>query len=226
MSVLETARSLEMERRPGKMSRLFPWRDGITLLIVLAVSLSVVNSIDSAGWVEGMPSLYPIALFGIAAGYVLARLPWRVIFLYPLALLLGSTGLLIQVLAITPGDGLKDRSGEMVLRMRLWLDALTGGGISSDALPVIVLVLVLTWLAAYYLAWSVFRWNNPWIALVPGGLALLMNISYLPGQTSPAFVVFVDRRHPARLAHALRRKDEGMAPDRDLLPGFTAFLHR
>jgi len=191
MSVLETARSLEMERRPKTMSRLFPWRDGLTLLIVLAVSLSVVNSIDSAGWVEGMPSLYPIAVFGLLAGYSLARLPWRAVFIYPLALLVGAAGLLVQVLAVTPGDGLKDRAGEMVLRMRLWLDALTGGGISSDALPVIVLVLVLTWLATYYLAWSVFRWNNPWLALVPGGLALLMNISYLPGQSSPSFGVFV-----------------------------------
>jgi transglutaminase-like putative cysteine protease len=191
MTALATLYSTEMEPRTGAVSRLFPWRDGITLLVVLAVSLSVVASIDNAGWVEGMPSLYPIALFGIAAGYVLARLPWRVVFIYPLALLVGASGLLVQVLAVTPGDGLKERSGEIVLRMRLWLDALTGGGISSDALPVIVLLLVLTWLAVYYLAWSTFRWHNPWIGLVPGGLALLVNISYLPGQTSPTFVAFV-----------------------------------
>jgi transglutaminase-like putative cysteine protease len=191
MTALATLYSTEMEPRTGAVSRLFPWRDAVTLLIVLAVSLSVVASIDNAGWVEDMPSLYPIALFGIATGYVLARLPWRTVFIYPAALLVGASGLLVQVLAVTPGDGLKERSGEMVLRMRLWLDALTGGGISSDALPVIVLLLVLTWLAAYYLAWSTFRWHNPWIGLVPGGLALLVNISYLPGQSSPAFVVFV-----------------------------------
>jgi len=191
MSVTETFYSLEMRRSPEANSRLFPWRDAVTLLVVLAVSLSVVTSIDNAGWVEGMPSLYPIALFGIAVGYALARLPWRAVFIYPLVLLLGASGLLLQVLAVTPGDGLKDRSGEMVLRMRLWFDALTGGGISNDALPVIVLFLVLTWLATFFLAWSVFRWHNPWVGLVPGGLALLMNISYLPGQTSPAFIVFV-----------------------------------
>jgi transglutaminase-like putative cysteine protease len=191
MSVSETFYSSEMGHTLEPTGRLFPWRDGIALLIVLAISLSVVASIDNAGWVEGMPSLYPMALFGLAAGYVLARLPWRAAFTYPLALLVGASGLLVQVLAVTPGDGLKDRSGEMVLRMRLWLDALTGGGISNDAFPVIVLLLVLTWLATFFLAWSIFRWNNPWIGLVPGGLALLVNISYLPGQSSPAFVVFV-----------------------------------
>jgi transglutaminase-like putative cysteine protease len=193
LSVLQTAGGLTSTRRVATPAREGPFtrRDGITLLLVFAVAMSVVSSVDGAGWVEGMPSLYPIALFGLALGYVLARIPWRAIFLYPLALLVGASGLLVQVLAVTPGDGLKERGGEMVLRMRLWLDALTGGGISSDALPVIVLLLVLTWLAAYFLAWSIFRWNNPWVGLVPGGLALLMNISYLPGQSSPAFALFL-----------------------------------
>jgi len=191
MSATHTARTLEIQRRPVAMSRLFPWRDSITLLIVLAVSLSVVAPIDKAGWVEGMPSLYPIAFYGIAAGYCLARLPLREVFIHPLAILLGATALAAQVLAVTPGDGLQDRWSEMALRMRLWLNALTGGGISSDALPVIVLLLALTWLTTYSLAWSVFHWNNPWLGLVPGGLALLMNISYLPGQSSPSFIVFV-----------------------------------
>jgi transglutaminase-like putative cysteine protease len=191
MSVLEIARSVEMERRQSALSRLFPGRDAITIAIVLIITLSVVVPIDEAGWVEGMPSLYPIAIFGLATGYLLAKVPWRNVFVDPIALLCGAAGLLVQVLAITPGDNLRDRSGEMVLRMRLWFDALRNGGISSDALPVIVLILVLTWLATYFLAWSVFRWNNPWLGLVPGGLALLFNVSYLPGQTSPAFVVFV-----------------------------------
>ncbi|HUS82543.1 MAG TPA: transglutaminase domain-containing protein [Dehalococcoidia bacterium] len=193
MSILGTVGTPTAAQRVATPAReaLFPWRDGVTLVIVFAVATCVVSSIDNADWVEGVPSLHPIALFGLALGYVLARLPWRAIFLYPLALLLGASGLLVQVLAVTPGDNLKERYGEMVLRMRLWLDALTGGGISSDALPVIVLLLVLTWLTAWFLAWSIFRWNNPWIGLVPGGLALLMNISYLPGQSSPAFAVFV-----------------------------------
>jgi transglutaminase-like putative cysteine protease len=52
-------------------------------------------------------------------------------------------------------------------------------------------MLVATWLGAFFLAWSVFRWNNPWLALIPGGLALLMDISYLPGQFSPAFVAYL-----------------------------------
>ncbi len=191
MTALATARPMEVKQRPVTRDGLFPLRDVITLLIVLIVSLSVIVSIENAGWVEGLPSLYPIALFAIVVGYAFARVPWRAIFVYPFAFLTGATGLLVQVLAVTPGDDLKDRCGEMVLRMRLWSDALRSGGISNDSLPVVVFFLVATWLAVFYLSWSTFRWHNPWTALVPGGLALLINISYLPGQTSPAFVVFI-----------------------------------
>jgi hypothetical protein len=35
-----------------------------------------------------------------------------------------------------------------------------------------VLVVSLTWLSAYVFGWSVFRWQNPWLGLLPGGAAL------------------------------------------------------
>jgi transglutaminase-like putative cysteine protease len=170
---------------------LFSWRDWFTFLIVLLAFLSVVGSVDGAHPVDGMPSLYPIALVGLLLGFFLARLPWREWAIHLVALLLGAAALLGQVLAVTPGDGLQERAGEMVRRVHLWLEALFNGGISSDNLPVIVIIVVLTWVAAYLSSWSLFRWNNPWLALVPGGLALLINMSYLPRQSSASFFVFL-----------------------------------
>jgi len=170
---------------------LFSWEDWLTFAIVLMAFLSVVGSIDSARWVEDMPSLYPIALLGLLLGFFLARLGWRETFTHPIAILLGCAGLLWQVLALIPSGGFTERAGEMVERMDVWKDALLGGGINSDTLPFIVMVLVLTWLAAYVSSWSIFRWRNPWLGLVPGGLALLVNISYMPGQFSSSFVVFL-----------------------------------
>jgi len=170
---------------------LFSWEDWLTFAIVLMAFLSVVGSIDSAHWVEDMPSLYPIALLGLLLGFFLARLGWRETFTHPIAVLLGCAGMLWQVLALIPSGGFKERAGEMVQRIDAWKDALFSGGINSDSLPFIIMVLVLTWLAAYVSSWSIFRWRNPWLGLVPGGLALLVNISYMPGQFSSSFVVFL-----------------------------------
>jgi transglutaminase-like putative cysteine protease len=187
------------EALPGRDRRLldrlarwlFSWEDWLTFAIVLVVFLSVVGSIDNAHWVDDMPSLYPIALLGLLLGFFLARTGWPEALTHPIAFLLGSAGALWQVLAVVSGEGFRDRAGEMVERMDAWWDALLTGGISSDNLPFIVMVMALTWLAAYVSSWSVFRWHNPWLGLVPGGLALLMNISYLPGQFSLSFVVFL-----------------------------------
>jgi len=52
------------------------------------------------------------------------------------------------------------------------------GGISNDTLPFVVLVVGLTWLSGYVFGWSVFRWQNPWLGLLPGGGALFVNFTF------------------------------------------------
>jgi len=187
------ARALEPEPRPGGRLALwrFTWEDVLTFGIVLIVFLSVVGSIDRAGWVDEMPSLYPIASLGLLAGLALARSRAREVFAHGLSLLVGGAAVLATLLFVVPGDSPQDRIHELTYRMDRWFDAAFGGGISTDPLPFIVIVVLSTWLAAYVSAWSVFRWRNAWLGLIPGGVALLINVSYLPGQFSFAFVFFL-----------------------------------
>ena len=188
---LFTPRPAEPFPEPPPRERLFSWEDVITFGIVLVLFLSVVGSIDSAHWVDDMPSLYPLALAGLLLGLLLARLRTYEVLAHFLALLVGAGASLLTLLFVLPGDGPAARVDNLVDRMHAWFDAAFSGGISTDTLPFVVLVVVLTWLAAYASAWSIFRWHNAWLGLVPGGLALLTNISYLPGQFSFAFVIFL-----------------------------------
>jgi transglutaminase-like putative cysteine protease len=188
---LFTPRPAEPVAEPQRGERLLSWEDAITFGIVLLLFLSVVGSIDRARWVDDMPSLYPLALAGLLLGVALARSPAGEVLAHSLALLVGAAACLTTLLFVVPGSSPAARVDNLVDRMHAWFSAAFGGGISTDTLPFIVLVLVLTWLAAYASAWSVFRWHNAWLGIVPGGLALLTNISYLPGQFSMSFVVFV-----------------------------------
>ncbi|OGO49351.1 MAG: hypothetical protein A2148_00135, partial [Chloroflexi bacterium RBG_16_68_14] len=68
----------------------------------------------------------------------------------------------------------------------------------------------------YLSSWAAFRWQNVWLALIPGGAILLSNISYLSEQFSLAFVVFlfggallITRLHLVERAKAWR---EGSTP--------------
>jgi len=177
--------------RDAPLSSFVPWEAWLTFLITACVFMSVVASIDSAGWVDDMPSLYPIGFSALIIGYALSRVRVNALLLHPIALLAGAALVLLQLVAIIPGSSPAVRVDHLVDRMYVWWSAATQSGISSDTLPFIVLVLVVTWIGTYVSSWAIFRWRNPWLGLVPGGTALMWNISFIPGQFSPAFIVFV-----------------------------------
>jgi transglutaminase-like putative cysteine protease len=161
----------------------FTWEEIVTLAIFLVGFFLVVNSIDSADWVRLMPSLYPISLLGLILGVGLAktRLPEAAAHLTALAV--GFVATVIAASAKLEGS-LPTRVGDLADRFWIWADALVTGGISNDNLPFVVLIVAMSYVTVYISAWSIFRWHNAWAGVVPGGLALLTNVSYLPGQNS------------------------------------------
>ena len=183
--------SPEVPEEPRGWRRLFWWEDLLTLALLAIMLLAVVTSVNRANWVDEMPSLYPIAFLGLLMGALLARLRWPEGLVHLLALVIGAAAALAQILAVVPGPQPVARFEELQARMGDWFGAAFTGGISNDDLPFIVLVVALAWLAAYLSSWAVFRWRNVWLALVPTGGVLLANVSYLPGQFSFAFVVFL-----------------------------------
>ncbi|HEU0074192.1 MAG TPA: transglutaminase domain-containing protein [Dehalococcoidia bacterium] len=166
------------------------WETLITLAIVLVGFLTVVRSIDSADWVPGMPSLYGIGFLGLMLGLAAAhsRVPALAAHLFALGVCVVAG---LYVIGNELRGSLRERTWEILERLWLWGDAVVTGGISNDDIPFIVLVVAATFVAAYVAAWSIFRWYNAWVGLIPGGLALMTNISYLPGQHSLPLLIYL-----------------------------------
>ena len=178
--------------KPSLWARLkiLSWEELVTLAIVLIGFLTVIASIESADWVPEMPSLFGVGLLGLVVGLVLSRLRVNEALLHLAALGIGAIGVFYTASSRLEGST-SSRFSEMVDRIRVWAEALLSGGISNDNLPFVTLVVAATYLTAYLAAWAIFRWYNAWLALVPGGLALLTNISYLPGQTSVPLIIYL-----------------------------------
>lgn len=173
------------------------WEDWLTLCLIALAQLPVVGSLQSSDWVNEMPSLLGPASFGLMAGWLLgkSRLPGAIAWAVA-----GATGLVTTVLLVMQtmvladplaGTGPRTYWAEFWLRLRDWGAALFDGGISTDPLPFVVLMVALVFTVAFVSTWAAIRWLNPWIALVPGGFVLLTNISYLPGQPSLSFIMFL-----------------------------------
>lgn len=173
-----------------RLSSVIPWEDWLTFAIVTVAFIASITSIQGANWVDGLPNLYPLGFAGLIAGYSLAR--WRIneLIIHPIALAIGGVLIYLQLLTVVEGGSVQERTSQIIDRMRDWWTALTMDGISTDGLPVVIMLLVLTWLGAYISSWAVFRWRNAWIALGPSGFALMWNVSFIPGQFSYAVVVF------------------------------------
>ncbi len=181
---------------PGRFAFLRSWEAWLTLLLLLLVQLPVVGSLESTKWVNEMPSLTLAAFIGVGIGWVLASTRGRALPLHVVGVSLGAIVILGEVLQTMqiadPLDaGFAARWSEFWLRLHDWGQAALTGGVSSDPLPFVLLLVLLMWAISYVSAWAVVRWHNAWAALVPGGFVLLTNISYLPGQPSFAFVVFL-----------------------------------
>ncbi|RLT38727.1 MAG: hypothetical protein DWI58_14570, partial [Chloroflexi bacterium] len=173
------------------------WEEWLTFTLLLFLMVPVVGSLQSADWVDEMPSLVAIALWGLVIGWVIAKSPlpgWASAALGMAAAITVTLVLVLRTLLLvdtTGGDGWRARWSEFWLRMQEWVRAFIAKDFSADPLPFVVVLVLAVFLVAFVTVWATARWKNPWAAVLPGGFVLLTNISYLPGQPSFAVVFFV-----------------------------------
>ena len=170
---------------------LMSWEDWLTFGAVMLVFLTVAASIQSANWVNRMPPMVPTAATGLLVGLFAARIRANSALIHPVALAIGVLVVLIAAQSYADGDVLQDRLADVRVRMTEWWNIVRAGDISNDNLPFVILVHGITFLAAYLGTWSVYRWHNPWLAVIPGGVVILANISALRGEPSVGFIFYL-----------------------------------
>ncbi|MBI1885561.1 MAG: hypothetical protein HYS09_04500 [Chloroflexi bacterium] len=170
--------------------RALDWEDWLTFALVYFTFLTVAWNVQRAQWVEQMPSLVLVGLAGLLAGMLLARSSLPLFLAWPLGVLFGLAATFVQTLALVDGDGLRARVDAIHFRFERYFDIVSAGGIANDSLPFVVLVVALTWLAAFFWAWSLFRWHHPWLGLVPGAITLFINYIFLEQQVLVSFALY------------------------------------
>ena len=170
---------------------LMSWEDWLTFAFALTAFLAVAVSIQRAGWVDNMPKVVPTVMAGLLVGLFAARLRFPQWLLHPVALAIGAVVVVYAAQHYADGVTLADRLTDFRVRMHEWYLVVRAGDISNDNLPFVTLVHGICFVAAYMGAWSIFRWHNPWFALVPIGFVLLANVSFEKGHPTGTLVVFL-----------------------------------
>ncbi len=178
-------------RQVGPPPAAMNWEDLLTFAAAVVVFVSVAVSIQQAHWVSGMPPVVPTALGGLLIGLFAARIRLHAAILHPISLAIGSLLVLLVVQSYADGVSVQDRIADFRFRMVEWYHVVRSGDISNDNLPFVTLVHSATFLTSYLASWSVYRWRNAWLAVIPGGVVLFANVSLQKGEPGGAVVVFV-----------------------------------
>ncbi|MFN8616466.1 MAG: transglutaminase domain-containing protein [Dehalococcoidia bacterium] len=167
------------------------WEDWLTFAAAVVTFTAVGVSLQQAHWVDDMPPFVPTAVAGLLIGMIAARVKYYAAAIHPVALVLGAVVVVLAAQSYADGATLSERLTDFRIRMDEWYHVVRAGDISNDNLPFVALVHALAFLATYFAAWCLFRWHNAWLAVIPSGVILLTNISFLEGKPSETFVVFL-----------------------------------
>ncbi len=167
------------------------WEDWLTFAAAVITFLAVAISLEQAEWVPNMPPFAPTAVAGLLIGMVSARVRYYAAAIHPFGLLLGAIIVVLASQSYADGVTFGERLGDFRVRMQEWYNVVRAGDISNDNLPFVTLVQTLLFLSTYFAAWCLFRWHNAWLAVIPSGVILLTNISFLDDNPSGAFVIFL-----------------------------------
>ena len=164
----------------------------ITLILAMAMLLSVAASVQAAGWTAGLVVVQSAVLGGALLAFLLALTRWDSSFatVYSfLASIAWITTLLVTT--VLQADNLHDGVVELIQHNSRWFTALLNGSASGDNLIFIIQLCLLGWWMAHFAIWSLFRHQRVWHAIVPPGAGLLVNAYYAPTDVKAYVVVFL-----------------------------------
>ena len=162
-----------------------------TLMLVVFMQLAVTESLSVAAWSEGLEVVRLAMLGGALLGLMLALTRWDGAFPVVYSLLAGIAWIsTLFTQLIFSGLTWRDGALELFRRNVDWVRALVEGASVADNLIFVTQLSFLGWWIAYLSIWSLFRHQRVLNAVIPSGVALLVNAYYSASSMSLFLVVY------------------------------------
>jgi transglutaminase-like putative cysteine protease len=172
-------------------SGLFDWETMITLFLALGAVTAVSAPLEDGGWRRDMPPITTVSAIAVLTGMLLARSRISALLAWPLGILTGVAVVGWQTLSMAGAGTLSDRATAVHDRFEAWFGVISSSQVTNDPLPFNVLIIGLTWLGVMLFTWSVYRWHNAWLGLIPGGAALFLDLTLVGDNLTGAIILYM-----------------------------------
>jgi transglutaminase-like putative cysteine protease len=175
-------------------------------LLSFVMVWSVIQSIASSNWADGLRALVGVALPALLVGIIFARLHWLPSWLaHILSAALGVAwsiqqigGLLVEQISTELNTAMADRlvtwgdrATEILIRVIVWSRVLAVGGRGEDVVLFVVALALLCWALGYATGWLLFRSGWPWWAVLLNAMTILVNYTFAFPKPNQLFFVFL-----------------------------------
>jgi hypothetical protein len=158
----------------------------------LGLALVVSTGIASAGWTEGLKVLPIAGLGAFIIGLMIAKsiLPAWIAHLF--SLIIGFAWSFWLATRLFPEFWPWEfRWAWLWWYLYQWILTLFRGGVGDNNLVFVLQMALIVWLVTYLTVWLIFRNHNVWLAIVPGGALLLVNMIYAPNDLTVYLVIYL-----------------------------------
>lgn len=163
-----------------------------TLSLALTMLLAMTEALTAAAWSEGLGVVRLMVLGGALLACLLALTRWEGFFpaFYSAVASLAWITLLFHRLIFVNLTA-QESFTELIRRNVNWIAALINGSASADNLIFVTQLSLLGWWIGYLAVWSLIRHQRVLLAVLPAGVALVVNAYYAPQGMTGFLIIYL-----------------------------------
>ena len=167
-------------------------RRWIDFLLLGFMLVNLALALEAADWSPGLDRLIPITMMAVIAGTIVAISDVGALFAFIYSLVTGAAAILFGISSLATGVASHQESVYQIIdRAMVWLSQTFAGQPGADTLVFVLLLAILLWIISFNAVWVYFREQRKWQAVLPTGLAMLVNLYYAPVDLKAYFVLYL-----------------------------------
>jgi transglutaminase-like putative cysteine protease len=165
--------------------------DWLFLVVLLFTLGTVVWSVEQAQWVKPSPSFITIFVLAVFSGFVLSKSRLPALVAHVISIAVAIAVLFWQGIMLVSGTDLLSRITTFVNSIQEWWFSQVNGIPASTTLHVALIFGFLVWVIGYFSIRPLLTKHNPWIAVLLGTVAILVNLNFLKPDKHYYFFIFL-----------------------------------